>query len=297
VLNGRPVYSSSRRIDVPVERRGLSMVFQSYAIWPHMTVAENVGYGLRVRGVPKAELREKVGRALELVQMQAFDSRQASKLSGGQQQRVAVARAIAFSPSVILFDEPLSNLDAKLRNEMRGELKHLLSSLSMTAVYVTHDQEEALAMSDRIVVMNAGRIEQSGTPGEIYDQPRTPFVAQFIGSANMLAGSVVAREGDRVRFRIDADIEIAAVAGPIGGTPNTVAIQSAYLDFDRGDGMDLNRFAGVVREKVFHGDFLEYVVDTAAGTLRVKRPPGDRVHAGDTVVLTAPVAKTVLLAG
>ena len=172
----------------------MSMVFQSYAIWPHMTVFDNVAYGLRVRNESGAALKEKVQHALELVKMGPYAERNASALSGGQQQRVALARAIAFSPSVILFDEPLSNLDAKLRSEMRIELRELQRRLGVTSLYVTHDLEEALAMSDRIVVMRTGVVEQSGTPAEIYDYPRTEFVADFIGSANLVSGEVVSSD-------------------------------------------------------------------------------------------------------
>src|SRR4051812_22102257 len=166
-IAGAAVYSSQRGIHVPAEKRGLSMVFQSYAIWPHMTVFDNVAYGLRVRRAGTAEIAEKVAHALDLVQMRSFASRPASQLSGGQQQRVALARAFVFSPSVLLFDEPLSNLDAKLRADMRIELRELQHRLGITSVYVTHDLEEALAMSDRIVVMRDGLIEQTGTPDEI----------------------------------------------------------------------------------------------------------------------------------
>src|ERR1700737_2862824 len=187
-IDGVPVYSSDRGIHIRAEKRGLSMVFQSYAIWPHMTVFENVAYGLRVRRTGTAEIAEKVNHALGMVQMRSFASRGASQLSGGQQQRVALARAFVFSPSVLLFDEPLSNLDAKLRAEMRIELKELQRRLDITSVYVTHDLEEALAISDRIVVMRDGVIEQVGTPAEIYDRPRNTFVADFVGSANLIRG-------------------------------------------------------------------------------------------------------------
>src|SRR5919199_2635014 len=187
-IGGKPVYASAEGIDVPAERRGLSMVFQSYAIWPHMTVFDNVAYGLRVRRKSRQEIRDKVQQALDLVQMGAYAARRASQLSGGQQQRVALARAFVFSPSVLLFDEPLSNLDAKLRADMRIELRELQHRLGITSVYVTHDLEEALAISDRIVVMRDGLIEQVGTPGEIYNLPRNAFVADFIGSSNLIAG-------------------------------------------------------------------------------------------------------------
>src|SRR5438045_8068530 len=169
------------------------MVFQSYAVWPHMSVAENVAYGLRVRKLPKAQIAVAVERALDLVQMRALADRSAALLSGGQQQRVALARAIAFSPTVLLFDEPLSNLDAKLRAEMRVELRALQRRLGVTSLYVTHDQEEALAISDRVIVMHIGGIEQIGTPEDIYHRPKTRFVADFVGSANLIEGRVVER--------------------------------------------------------------------------------------------------------
>ena len=187
-IDGVPVFSSAHKINIPAEKRGLSMVFQSYAIWPHMTVFDNVAYGLRVRKTSAAEITEKVDRALEMVQMREFSGRRASQLSGGQQQRVALARAFVFQPSVLLFDEPLSNLDAKLRADMRIELRDLQHRLGITSLYVTHDLEEALAMSDRIVVMRDGLVEQTGTPDEIYSLPRSEFVADFIGSANLIRG-------------------------------------------------------------------------------------------------------------
>ena len=213
-LNGNSVYSASERRNVPAEKRGVSMVFQSYAIWPHMTVFDNVAYGLRVRRLPQAEVRQNVERVLDLVQMQGFADRPASKLSGGQQQRVAVARAIAFSPSVVLFDEPLSNLDAKLRAEMRVELRELQRRLEITSLYVTHDQEEALAISDRVIVMNGGRIEQIGTPEDIYNRPHSRFVADFVGSANLIAGTVRGPSGanDTLIFDAEGGVQLEVVA-------------------------------------------------------------------------------------
>ena len=213
-LNGDSVYSASERRNVPAEKRGVSMVFQSYAIWPHMTVFDNVAYGLRVRRLPQAEVRQNVERVLGLVQMQGFADRPASKLSGGQQQRVAVARAIAFSPSVVLFDEPLSNLDAKLRAEMRVELRELQRRLDITSLYVTHDQEEALAISDRVIVMNGGRIEQIGTPEDIYNRPHSRFVADFVGSANLIAGKVRGPSGanDTLIFDAEGGVQLEVVA-------------------------------------------------------------------------------------
>ena len=174
----------------PPEKRGIGMVFQSYAIWPHMTVAQNVAYPLEVQNVPKAEREDRVAEALRRVQLLEFADRPAPNLSGGQQQRVALARAMVFNPRLLLFDEPLSNLDAKLREEMRVELKRLQQTIGITSIYVTHDQAEALVLSDRIIAMNRGKIEQSGNPRAIYSQPANRFVSDFIGVANLLSGTV-----------------------------------------------------------------------------------------------------------
>ncbi|HNQ02446.1 MAG TPA: ABC transporter ATP-binding protein, partial [Syntrophales bacterium] len=177
------VFSAERGVFVPPDRRGLGMVFQTYAIWPHMNVFDNVAYPLQARSEPKGEIERKVARALRFVQLDGFEKRPATKLSGGQQQRVALARALVAEPKVILFDEPLSNLDAKLREETRKELRRFLTELRITAVYVTHDQIEALALSDLIAVMRNGRIVETGTPREIYFDSDRQFVADFIGHA------------------------------------------------------------------------------------------------------------------
>jgi putative spermidine/putrescine transport system ATP-binding protein len=186
--------------DLPVHKRDMSMVFQSYALFPHRTVAENVAFGLRMRGLPRAQIDRRVQAALTQVALDGYEDRRPSQLSGGQQQRVALARAIVVRPPVLLCDEPLGALDRKLRQSMQFELKQLQKRLGVTLVFVTHDQEEALAMSDRIAVMNAGRVEQVGTPTEIYDRPRTRFVADFIGEINLFDGAwdggrFVARDG------------------------------------------------------------------------------------------------------
>ena len=182
--------SVPQRIYTPPERRGIGMVFQSYAIWPHMTVVQNVAYPLEVQRIPRVERQERVHEALRRVQLLNFAERPATHLSGGQQQRVALARAIVFNPRLLLFDEPLSNLDAKLREEMRVELKRLQEHLGITSIYVTHDQAEALVLSDRIITMSKGHIEQEGDPQAIYARPANRFVSQFIGVANLLSGTV-----------------------------------------------------------------------------------------------------------
>ena len=237
------------------------MVFQSYAIWPHMTVFENVAYGLRVRRTGAAEIAEKVHHALDMVQMRSFASRRAAQLSGGQQQRVALARAFVFSPSVLLFDEPLSNLDAKLRADMRIELRELQHRLGITSVYVTHDLEEALAMSDRIVVMRDGLIEQTGTPDEIYRLPNSAFVADFVGSANLIRG----------RHRSDLDVDgLTALETSTGhlvygmaygrtvGAELVVSVRTVHLRIStEPPAAAQNVWRAPVEQTVFQGDFTQ----------------------------------------
>src|SRR5512139_3275122 len=191
------VWSREKGISVPPEKRGLGMVFQTYAIWPHMTVFDNVGYPLQVRGAPREEVRARVARALEFVQLAGFEGRPATRLSGGQQQRMALARALVAEPRVILFDEPLSNLDAKLREETRKELRAFLEKLQITAVYVTHDRVEALSLSDAIAVMRSGRIVEIGTPRQIYFDSDQRFVADFIGRTNLIDGRVATIKAGR----------------------------------------------------------------------------------------------------
>jgi len=183
--------------------RGAVLVFQNYALWPHMTVYDNVAYGLKVKKLPKQEIEKKVKWALELVKLEGYEDRYPTQLSGGQQQRVAIARALVVEPKLLLLDEPLSNLDAKLRLEMRSEIRRIQRELGITVIYVTHDQEEAMAISDRVAVMNIGQIEQVGTPKEIYEQPKTEFVAAFMGKTNVIPAEVVEREGDKVTVEFE----------------------------------------------------------------------------------------------
>jgi len=198
--------------DVPIHRREIGMVFQNYALFPHKTVADNVGFALKMRGVSKDKRRDEVAEALALVDMEGFEARYPSQLSGGQSQRVALARAIIHRPAVLLLDEPLANLDRKLRETMRVELKLIQEKVGISAVLVTHDQEEALVMSDRIAVMDSGRIHQLGSPGEIYNRPATAFVAQFIGETNFLRGTIVGLENGLARVRTEGDIGICVDA-------------------------------------------------------------------------------------
>jgi ABC-type Fe3+/spermidine/putrescine transport system ATPase subunit len=298
-IGGAAVFSSAPSVNVPAERRGLSMVFQSYAIWPHMTVFDNVAYGLRVRKRPEAEVRTRVRAALDLVQLGDLEGRSASKLSGGQQQRVALARAFVFSPSVLLFDEPLSNLDAKLRAEMRVELKELQHRLDITSVYVTHDLEEALAISDRIVVMRDGVIEQVGSPAEIYDRPRNTFVADFVGSANLIRGR---RRTDLER---DGLVVVETAGGALvhgvaldrrAGADALMAVRTVRLRLERArPAAPVNVWPARVRQRVFQGDFTQYHVDWDGRQLIVRAAATEPLAEGDDVFVSADPRHCVLL--
>jgi iron(III) transport system ATP-binding protein len=297
-IAGQPMFDAGARRNVPTEQRGVSMVFQSYAVWPHMTVAGNVAYGLRVRKLSHSEITVKVARALDLVQMRQLADRPASKLSGGQQQRVALARAIAFSPTVVLFDEPLSNLDAKLRAEMRLELRELQRQLGITSVYVTHDQEEALAISDRVIVMNVGVIEQIGTPEQIYNQPRNRFVADFVGSANLIKGRVrqASTTAKALEFIAEGGHVLHATAPhSLRGTETEVAVRTAYIEIGKAN--TANLLPGTVRRRMFHGDFVQYVVDCPLGQMIVRQPPTHLVAEGEGVNLSFSPEHCVLLEG
>jgi iron(III) transport system ATP-binding protein len=282
----RMVYDAANRINIPTENRGFGMVFQSYAIWPHMTVLENVAYPLKVRHVPKSKRLELVRKVLDMVGLSGFEDRAATRLSGGQQQRVAFARALVFEPEMLLLDEPLSNLDAKLREQMRFELKIMKRRLGLTALYVTHDQEEALTLSDRLVVMNGGIIEQIGTPQEVYERPATRFVAEFIGKANMieLADEVQhSRDGAVISLRTFSDpLRIVLPADAVrldGGSGRTsvagksclfIRPEKIALLADGADGGGRHVIPGKVKERAYAGDHQEYLIDVNEHTtLRV----------------------------
>ena len=300
LIGGSPVFSTSPNVNVPAERRGLSMVFQSYAIWPHMTVFDNVAYGLRVRKRPAAEVTARVREALDLVQLGDLGARSASKLSGGQQQRVALARAFVFSPSVLLFDEPLSNLDAKLRAEMRIELKELQRRLDITSVYVTHDLEEALAISDRIVVMRDGVIAQVGTPAEIYDRPRNTFVADFVGSANLIRGR---RRADLERDGLvvletpgGALVHGTALDGQAAGAEVLMAVRTVHLRLERArPAAPVNAWPARIRQRVFQGDFTQYHVDWDGRRLIVRSAASEAMAEGDEVFVSVDPRHCVLI--
>ena len=298
-IGGQVVYSSTQRVNVPTEKRGVSMVFQSYAIWPHMTVFNNVAYGLRVRRMGKKEIEEKVHWALELVRLGDLAQRSAAKLSGGQQQRVALARSFAFSPTVILFDEPLSNLDAKLRAEMRLEIKELQHRLGITSVYVTHDQEEALAISDRVIVMNTGIIEQIGTPGEIYDTPRSVFVADFVGAANLIHGKLrrdPAQAGLIALETATGSIVYGCENGRRVGAEGAFSVRTVYPWLRRERPAETRNVWEVrIDRRVFLGDFVQYIVAWGGEQLVIRRPPTERFDEGATVYMGIAPEHCVLL--
>ena len=298
-INGVPVFSSVRKINIPAEKRGLSMVFQSYAIWPHMTVFDNVAYGLRVRREEAAAIRDKVMRALALVQMQAFADRRASQLSGGQQQRVALARAFVFQPSVLLFDEPLSNLDAKLRADMRIELRELQHRLGITSVYVTHDLEEALAMSDHIVVMRDGLVEQTGTPDEIYRLPRSAFVADFIGSANLVHGRNrrdLATDGLLALETPGGQVIYGNAYGRSAGDELTVSVRTVHLQISpQRPAGDRNVWPARVEKTVFQGDFTQVHILWGDQRLIARCAALDPLPAGQEVFISVDPKRVVLL--
>ena len=259
-IEGGDFYFGEKRInDVPAHKRDIGMVFQNYAIFPHLTVEENVAYGLKARGVGKAETAKRVAEALELVQILPLAKRKPSELSGGQQQRVALARAFVIEPGVLLMDEPLSNLDAKLRVQMRSIIKKLQRRLGITTIYVTHDQEEALAISDRIAVMNQGNIMQIGTPREIYAKPENPFVAGFIGVSNFLSCEVVSCAGGEaaVSIRGEADVRVPVRRSYTGKAQ--ISARPEQLFFSE-TGMP-----GKVLFSTFLGDFIEYEVELDDG--------------------------------
>ena len=284
------IAGESMRGKRPYERN-VGLLFQHYALFPHMTVAENVAYGLKHRGWPKAEIAGRVAEMLGLVQLQGFESRWPGQMSGGQQQRVALARVLATKPKLVLLDEPLSALDAKLREELRLELKQILTSVGSTTIVVTHDQDEAMSLADRVIVMNRGRIEQEGTPEEIYSKPRTPFVAAFIGRANWFYGRISNAPGENiVRLTTEAGtiLSIRATATIAGGKwsacvrPERVALMGPEAKARKsGD----NLLPGQVVDVINLGAEIHYIVESAEGRIVVVEAnrDGPRVHKGERV--------------
>jgi iron(III) transport system ATP-binding protein len=297
-INGQVVASAA--VMVPPERRLLSMVFQSYAVWPHKTVFENLAYGLRLKRMPQAAMREKIAQGLELVRMVGYADRYPAELSGGQQQRVALARALVLEPQLLLFDEPLSNLDAGLREQMRFEIKAMLKQLGITGIYVTHDQNEAMVVGDRIAVMERGRIEQIGTAEEIYYDSQTEFVAGFVGLANVLNAEVIGPAADGlVRVRVNGIGEMvsrASSGSPLRGAAR-LFIRPESISFGNGPS-DSNTLHGQVRRRTFMGASTDFLVDVGGVQLRVVSPSDapDQPTSGEAILNLRPDRCLVLAA-
>lgn len=306
-FGARTVADPQHHIFVPPEKRQVGMVFQSYALWPHMTVFENVAYPLKLARVPRKEIESRVTSTLDGLGLRDHIRKPAMALSGGQQQRVALARAMVGKPQLILYDEPLSNLDAKLRYQMGRQIRQLHDEAGATSIYVTHDQEEAITLSDRIIVMQDGRIEQLGTPDEVYTHPRTAFVADFMGFGNIWSGTVVAIEGDRVWVKLgDSGVQVAGMAkhSPRIGDEATVAFRSAHVSLDRGDGA--RESAATMRGSVVHSTYMGSAVNVLVdlGGLSVKVRLGEvelglleggTPKPGDTLELVLPSRHVVVL--
>jgi iron(III) transport system ATP-binding protein len=259
------------------DKRNAVMCFQSYALWPHMSVADNVRFGLQVRKQSRSEQNQRVAEVLKLVQMDEYADRKPNQLSGGQQQRVALARALAVNPDCLLLDEPLSNLDAKLRHEMRAEIRRICKTAGFTTIYVTHDMKEALSVADRIAVMKGGRVAQVGTPGELYHHPSNSFVADFIGHTNLLRGKVLAAEAGRLQ--IDTPAGRLASASNNGtsaavGAEVIVSIRPEQMQVVRGAGTpERNRMVGAVQETTFLGEASEHVLAVNGARIKVISAP------------------------
>jgi iron(III) transport system ATP-binding protein len=274
---------------IPPERRNMSLIFQSYAVWPHKTVRENVAFGLEVRRVARADILRRVDRALATVHLDMLADRYPAELSGGQQQRVALARAMVVEPDILLLDEPLSNLDANLREEMRFEVRRLHDETGITMVYVTHDQAEAMVTADRIAVMNLGRIEQVATPFEVYERPTTQFVASFIGRTNTLVGRLSGRgviELDGLGVKIQAEDE----TGCLPGQEVAVCIRPHHVRLNRPDG-PTNEIQGRVARSAYLGESRDYQVEIGPGLSRVRvtAPPSLDLEVGKDVSVFLPV--------
>lgn len=290
--SGRILIGDTDVTKLPATDRDVSMVFQSYALFPHMSVMENVSYGLRISKLKKPEVLEKTHRGLELVGLAGYEKRYPSELSGGQQQRVAVARALVLEPQVLLFDEPLSNLDAKLRRQVRDDIREIQTKLGLTVVYVTHDQEEALAVSDRIIVMNNAVIAQIGTPRELYDRPVNEFVADFIGEANLFDATVLQIQDNIAKVRVGSmEINTAAHGCTIGDA--RLAVRPTRIRLMPPD--TPNAVAGTIGKATYAGSHMEYRVDTAVGAVFAVTDIESNYEEGDSVCVGFRAKGPVLL--
>ncbi len=294
--SGRILLDGQRLDDVPPNRRDMAMVFQSYAIFPHLNVFENIAYGLRIKKLPNDEIRARVGRIMALTKLTGLENRMPNQMSGGQQQRVSLARALVVEPKVLLFDEPLSNLDAKLREEMRFEIRDLQARLNITSIYVTHDQEEALALSDRIAVMNRGKVAQLGTPEEIYERPRSKFVADFIGLANFIPVHVESvNEGQSNVTVGTTPLTATSYTNVTPGQDALIFIRPSDVQIVNGSVRE-NVLQGQVTKATYLGEKVDYRVRLGENVeLRVQTDDPTRYKTGDAVHLFLPIEHARLI--
>ena len=299
VIDGKPMLSEGF---VPSSKRGIGMVFQNYAVWPHMKVFNNIVYGLKLQKLPRQEIQQKAQQVLELVGLEGLEDRYPSQLSGGQQQRVALARALVTNPKVLLLDEPLSNLDAKLREELRFEIKNLVRRMGITSVYVTHDQAEAMVISDRIAVMDSGNVVQIGKPEEIYEKPANKFVADFIGTTNFIAGQVVRVAADtrtavmRTEFDEELSCRTADIDATVPGAKVSASIRPEDVEvFTEPPNHQENRFKGTIAHKAYLGNFLYFFVNVDDTLIRVQVPHYLPQEEGDELYLYLNPQKCMIL--
>ena len=293
---GGEIRVAGRRIDnIPIHKRNIGLVFQNYALFPHKTIFENIAFGLKYRNVEKALIARKVTRALDMVRLPGVEKKLPSEMSGGQQQRIALARAIVIEPDVLLLDEPLSALDANLREEMRTELKIIQREVGITTIFVTHDQDEALAMSDRIVVMNKGLIEQVGTPEDVYRRPESRFVASFLGQSNLLPGRIEAIDGGISKVRLDNGVALAASAATSAraGTAVTAVVRAQKVILGPPSAAALK---GRIKATSYLGGSASYLVELAGQTVQAIATIEDRVwREGEEVSVAIAPADVLLL--
>jgi iron(III) transport system ATP-binding protein len=289
-LDEKIFFSDEKRIALMPEERGIGMVFQSYAIWPHMTVFNNVAFPLRygLKRVPSAELNSRVERVLMLVQMEGLASRMATQLSGGQQQRVALARALVSEPDLLLLDEPLSNLDAKLREEMRVEIRRIQRTLGLTTIYVTHDQAEALSMSDQVALLRSGKIVQIGPPRDLYEKPSDVFASSFIGTSNQLPGIAegITKAGSLGVVRIEGrELKCVIAEGCQDKAPVIVGVRPEDIDVQPLTDGNTDGWKGAVRQVIYFGDSMSCEIDFAGAVLRARLHPSIQLEDGQKVLI------------
>ena len=275
------IYLESKPIgNIPPHKRNIGMVFQNYALFPHMTISENLAYPLKVRKLPKSEIENKVSKALDMIELPGFEGRMPAQLSGGQQQRIALARALVFEPQLVLMDEPLGALDKNLREQMQFEIKHIHESLNVTVVYVTHDQSEALTMSNRIAVFNDGIIQQLSTPDVLYEKPENSFVAQFIGENNRLSGEVIENKGDKCIVEVEGGGTVKALKVNVNevGEKTSMSLRPERVMVNPAEGSTENVFEGEVKELIYLGDHIRTRVNVCGNEEFIIKVPNSYGH-------------------